>query len=82
MWQRHAIDIAGQIWADRGPGIPSIITAVQLLGAEVNASVQVRTNLDRRIPVLPQVLFISFGLRADIDGLSRATIESPNEPLP
>ena len=69
--------VCRQIRRDAIPGLPMIARAEQVLGANVDGAFLVRTHVNRRVPVQPQLLVSVVGVGMDAARLMRDAIDAP-----
>ena len=74
--QLVAVDVAGEIGADRFPGVAAIVAAEEILRGEVDAVAVVRADDERRVPVQAQRLHAAGRLRLDVERLAGALVEA------
>ena len=76
-----AIEVVGQIRADRGPGLAAIGRLEDALRAGVERPLVVRRHDDRRRPVPAQRRLARFGLRHDRLALAGLAIVADDAPV-
>ncbi len=78
---RQAVQAAGEVAADRSPGVAAVIAAPYALAGVVDPRRQVRADQDRRVPVEAVPRLVLRRLRLDVDDLAGAPVVADQVPL-